>query len=206
MGVRYVERRPGYAPIWTEERIHSELQDYLNGREQWPSREEFERDGRKRLRDAVNRAGGPDRWAAEFALPRPNRLSGTRRGWTPEAVEAELTRLIGDRAQWPSRSQFRTAGLAGMLTSIYEHEGPEYWAERMGVERRPAGPRRRDGLWTEARILDELERFCAGRELWPTEREFATAGKRALYAAASRKGGIPYWARRLGLARRRARS
>lgn len=145
MGVRYVERRPGYAPIWTEERIREELRDYLAGRQQWPSREEFERDDLKPLRDAINRTGGPDRWAAEFRVPRPNRLTGIRRGWTPEAVESELGRLIGERTQWPLRREFHAAGLAGMLSSIYPHEGPDYWAKRMGVERGAGRAQRRDG-------------------------------------------------------------
>jgi hypothetical protein len=36
----------------------------------------------------------------------------------------------------------------------------------------------------------ELQDFCAGRDAWPTEREFVEAGRRSLYAAGSRKGAI----------------
>jgi hypothetical protein len=103
LGIHYVEHRPGYAPRWTEDRIREELPDYLAGRQLWPACEQFERDGRKLLRDAINRTGGSDRWAAEFRLPPPNRLSGIRRAWTPEIVEAQLRRLIGGRKEWPSR-------------------------------------------------------------------------------------------------------
>lgn len=178
----------------------------MAGRKQWPSREQFERDGQKLLRDAVNRTGGPDRWATEFGLPRPNRLSGIRRGWTPELVETELKKLIGGGRRWPSRREFQAAGLSSMLSSIYTHEGPEYWAQRIGVEQHPGFARTRQGFWTEDRIREELERFCAGRENWPTEREFVSADQRALYAAASRNGGIARWAAALGLPRRRNRS
>src|SRR5450759_521490 len=116
MGVRYVEHRPGYAPIWTEARIRQDLGDYLKGRDEWPSRVQFERDGLTALRNAINRTGGPDRWAAEFGLPRSHRLSGLRRGWTHEAIETELRKLIGNRTMWPSRREFEHAGLYSMLT------------------------------------------------------------------------------------------
>jgi hypothetical protein len=203
MGVRYVEHRPGYAPIWTDERIRRELADYLAGQDEWPSRLQFERDGRKLLRDAINRTGGPDHWAAQFDLQRSNRLSGIRRGWTPDMVEARLKQLIGDRTTWPARREFYASGLGGMLYSIYRHEGPEYWADRLGVVQRPGFAKPRRALWTTGRIREELERFCAGREVWPSEREFIDAGQRALYTAASRNGGIAYWAKLLQLPRGR---
>jgi hypothetical protein len=62
-------------------------------------------------------------------------------------------------------------------------------------ERAPAG--RRD--WTEERIREELGRFCAGRERWPTAAEFSAAGQASLYLAASRHGGVERWAAELGL-------
>jgi len=205
LGVPYIEHRPGYAPVWTEERIRKELRSYLAGRRQWPSRKQFERDGQKLLRDAVNRSGGPDRWASEFRLSRPNRLSGTRRGWTADMIEASLKALIGDRTTWPSVSQFRGAGLGSMLVSMRAHEGLEYWANRMGVKLELGSGRRRGGFWTEDRIRDELRSFCAGRDVWPSERDFVAADRRRLYAAASRNGGIAHWAAELGLPRQRRR-
>jgi hypothetical protein len=205
MGVRYVERRPGYAPIWTEGRIRGDLRDYLAGHEQWPAREQFELDGRTALRNAVNRTRGADRWAEAFGLPRMDRRRGIRRGWTDEATYEQLGLLIGDTARWPSRREFEAAGLYSMLTTIYRHDGPDFWASRMGVRRRPTSGKPSAKSWTEDRIRLELRRFCARRELWPTEREFVEAGKRALYSAASRNGGVARWAAELGLTRRRIR-
>jgi hypothetical protein len=205
LGIPYVRHSPGYAPIWTDERIRADLRDYVDGRETWPSREEFEADGRTALRNAVNRMGGPDRWAAEFGLRRSTRLSGVRRGWTHEALEAELKLLIGDRTIWPSRREFQGAGLGSMLSSIYKHEGPAYWARRLGVEQRSAVGRPRTRFWTDDRIRCELKRFCAGRDAWPTETEFVEAGERSLYVAASRYGGVARWAAVLRLVRRRPR-
>lgn len=206
LGVRYVRHPPGYAPIWTDERVRRDLNEYLAGRREWPTRQQFERDGRKLLRDAINRTGGPDRWAEEFGLRRGSRLAGIRRGWTPEVIEAELGALIGDAGEWPSRPEFERAGLMSLLSAIYRHEGPSYWAKRMNVTYRPAPASSGRLLWSEERIRRELGRFCAGRTHWPTEAEFVAAGRQTLYRAASRRGGIPYWADQLGLPRGRTRA
>ena len=202
MRVAYVQRRPGYVPIWTEEGIRSDLRAYLARRREWPSREEFERDGRTALRNAINRTGGPDRWAQEFGLQRRDRLSGVRRGWTRELIEAELRKLIGDGRTWPTQREFDDAGLDSLRTAINRHEGSRFWARRMGVRWRSSLGNPRPRLWTEERIRSELEAFCAERDAWPTEREFADAGKRRLYQAASRNGGVRRWAAELGLPRR----
>lgn len=207
LGVQFVAHPPGRAPIWTEDRVREELRDYLADRGEWPSRQQFEHDGRKPLRDAINRTGGAARWAADFGLTRGNQLSGARRAWTPDVVEARLRELIGDGTGWPSRPEVQDAGMRSMLSSIYAHEGPAYWATRLGVQRRSEpGRRTRTGRWTEQRIRSELTRFCAGRDVWPTEREFIVAGRRALYAAASRNGRVARWATELGLVRERTRS
>lgn len=205
-GARHWARRlgahpPGHAPIWTEDRVREELRDYLTGRGEWPSRQQFEHDDRKPLRDAINRTGGAARWAADFGLSRGNQLSGARRAWTPDVVEARLRELIGDGTRWPSRPEFQDADMRSMLSSIYAHEGPAYWAARLGVQRRATPARTRSARWTEQRIRGELTQFCAGRHAWPTEREFIAAGRHALYAAASRNGGVARWATELGAAR-----
>ena len=66
---------------------------------------------------------------------------------------------------------------------------------------RPAGetPRRgRPRSWTDARIERELRAFLEGRTDWPAPAEFAAAGRRSLYTAASRAGGIGRWRRIVG--------
>ncbi len=203
MGVPYVRHPPGYEPVWTEQRIRRDLTDYLAGCEEWPPRDQFERDGLTALRNAVNRTGGADRWAAEFGLRRRDRLSGSGRGWTPETTEATLRELIGDSPVWPTSREFARAGLSSMLNSIYRHEGRAFWARRLGVRIREASPAPDRLVWTEARIRAELDEFCAARDRWPPESEFIAAGRRALYSAASRNGGVGYWAAQLGLTRGR---
>jgi hypothetical protein len=204
LGLPYPERRPGYAPRWTEERVRPELSEFLEGSCDWPSRIEFERDGRKPLRDAIGRLGGVERWAAEFGLPLRGLKSGSKRVWTPERIELELSKVLNGHDTWPPRRELER-GKVGLVGAIYRGAGADYWARRMGVQKptpsRSSGPR----IWTDERIRTELEDFCRGRSTWPTEREFIEAGKRKLYSAASRRGGVEKWASALDLVRGRMR-
>jgi hypothetical protein len=68
-------------------------------------------------------------------------------------------------------------------------------ATRYRVARSGAGRRRK---WTPDRIRAELEAFCEELVEWPRASEFREAGRADLYVAASRYGGIDYWADELG--------
>ena len=57
----------------------------------------------------------------------------------------------------------------------------------------------RKKTWTEYAIEHELRTWLSGRASWPSYSEFVAAGKRDLYAAASRNGGVPRWRRIIGL-------
>jgi hypothetical protein len=69
---------------------------------------------------------------------------------------------------------------------------------RYVLVREPNSSRRH---WTKDRIRSELVHFCAGRPEWPSAREFKAAGHTDLYVAASRYGGVAFWAAELGLSR-----
>jgi hypothetical protein len=199
LGIRFVQHPPGYSPWWTDEHIRRELETFLAGRDEWPTRKEFEAAGRKPLRDAVGRTGGPQRWADELSLPLTNRRAGSRRVWTRELVEAELRAFLESRDEWPPKSEFQKAGLASLLTASYRYGGPRALAPGLGV--RPSsrhGPAVSNRKWTDERIAMELARFCGERDTWPTAAEFEDAGLTLLYRTASLHGGIERWAKRLG--------
>ena len=54
--------------------------------------------------------------------------------------------------------------------------------------------------WTNERIHAALVDFCAGRKTWPSASEFKAEWRSDLYVAASRYGGIGFWAAELGFA------
>ena len=199
----YPERKPGYATRWTEERVRRDLAEFLRGWNRWPSRLEFEAAGLKPLRDAVRRLGGPELWAAEFGLPLENLKFGSRTAWTDERIEAELRKLLDGRGTWPSPRDFERSGSFGLAAAVVHGRGTAYWARFFGLQPPPRAGVSRRRMWTDERIRAELERFCQGRTLWPTEREFLDAGESALYDAACRYRGTRHWADELGLVRRR---
>jgi hypothetical protein len=202
LGVSYPERRPGYAVRWTDARIRDELAPFLASRRMWPSRKEFEAAGLKPLRDALGRTGGIERWSAEFGLALPDLRRGSHRVFDAERIEVELRRFVGDREDWPTKGEFRRAGLDSLLNAIYRHGGgTAHWADRLGLRRRPDdghGPPH-GRYWTDERIEAELRAFTDGARSWPGSRAFQRAGQSKLYRAASLYGGISYWRRRLAL-------
>jgi Tfp pilus assembly protein FimV len=114
-----------------------------------------------------------------------------------DGQESELTRVAYQALCGVSRSQaaYDLAELveAGVLDRVGGGRSTRY------VLVRQLSPKRRH--WTSERIRAELTRFCAERSAWPSAREFKASGHADLYVAASRYGGVPYWAAELGLPR-----
>lgn len=200
MGIEWVKRPPGHVPRWTPQRVAAELDPFLAGRDVWPSRDEFEAAGLNLLREAVNRLGGMQEWARKFGLRRPNNSAGSTRIWHDERIEREVGPLVKRLGRWPSKGEFRQAGLQSAQSAIYRYGGVQHWRQHFAVPSAPAHtkvPDRR--IWTEQRIERELRDYCAGRSDWPPFREFTLDGKARLYHAASLHGGIGRWSKRLGL-------
>jgi hypothetical protein len=199
IGLAYPERPPGYAPRWTDQRIHEELAAFLAGRDTWPSYDEFEAAGRRPLRQALARTGGSERWAAEFGLSRDSLRSGSRRVWDDRRLQDAIGPLVNRLGRWPTKAEFQRAGLASALTAVYVHRGIRWWRERLGVSPAPtAGPVPDRRIWTDRLIEAELIEFCAGRDVWPTASDFERHGRARVYRAASLHGGIPHWRAKLG--------
>ncbi len=201
VGVRWRERSLGYPTLWTEQRVRSELEEFLAGHEVWPSQREFEEAGYANLRAAVTRLGGVERWARELRLPRVDQRNGSRLVWDDRRVERSVRPLVKRLGRWPTQSEFRDAGLASALTAMYRRGGITHWRGRLGVLPPTTAGRSVHGrrTWSEEVIERELRAFCAGRARWPTWHEFVAADKRRLYRAASLYGGVDLWRERLGL-------
>jgi DNA-binding transcriptional ArsR family regulator len=109
---------------------------------------------------------------------------------------AELSRGAYQELTGMSRSQaaYDLADLveAGLLQRVGGGRSTRY---RLPQERQAPTHRR----WTPERIRAGLARLCEGRTTWPSAQEFKAAGRGDLYVAASRYGGIAFWAAELGL-------
>jgi hypothetical protein len=110
---------------------------------------------------------------------------------------AELTRGGYQEITSVSRSQ-AAYDLAELVeAALLERVGSGRATRYRLVRKSQAGHRR----WTSDLIRSELTAFCSGRKTWPTASAFKEAGRADLYVAASRYGGIGYWASELGFAR-----
>jgi Domain of unknown function (DUF4115)/MarR family len=119
-------------------------------------------------------------------------LDNLARADAPDLTRARYEELTG-----VSRSQaaYDLAELveAGLLVRVGGGRATRYRLAQGG----DSGRRR----WTDERIRTELASFCANRTTWPSAAEFKAAGRSDLYVAASRYGGIRFWAAELGFPR-----
>jgi hypothetical protein len=95
---------------------------------------------------------------------------------------------------------------------VFKLGGHQKWAQEFGLLRASevrdarAAAREADrakippaSIRREARLLQELEAFCVGRDFFPTCAEMEAAGHGSLRLAIKRRGGIHVWAPRVGL-------
>lgn len=210
MGLPEGDRRPGGVRRWSDQAIIDALTTLIGSSGRWPTSREFDEAGLHRLREALRHYGGPQRWSGELGVPwepppqakRARRLAADRTGaaspsastwpkWTDQTIDAELRRFVDGRTDWPRHREFVQSGRKGLYHAILKHGGTRVWAERVGVE---FGPERRRGRpWSEQRVAIELAQFLAGRDRWPSGREFTAAGRGPLLRAVRRFGGSERW-------------
>jgi DNA invertase Pin-like site-specific DNA recombinase len=59
---------PPSRELWTESRIRMALELYLRRKRSWPTHAQFQADGLTGLHTAIGKAGGAQRWSAEFSM------------------------------------------------------------------------------------------------------------------------------------------
>lgn len=96
----------------------------------WPSRRRLTELVGYELVGAIDRSGGPRRWADELGIPWRH-VRGQR--WTPETIAAAVEPLLDGRSEWPSRLQFERAGLRRLWFAIHRGEGHAGMAARYGL-------------------------------------------------------------------------
>jgi DNA invertase Pin-like site-specific DNA recombinase len=187
--------RPSAHRRWSLARLEHELREFLGGREEWPTYHEFACAGRSRLFAQCLAQGGSYYWGHRLGLRVPS--WGVR--WNRERVRTALAPFLKQRTAWPGRHEFEEAGMAPVYNAAKEHGGISYWAKEFGC----TNVRVHRLQWPEERIAEELAAFTAGRADFPRRSEFFAAGKRPLYTALSKRGGVAVWAKRLDLVQQR---
>jgi hypothetical protein len=193
---------------WSDDRIRHELKQFLAGRSDWPTKQEFDAAGKVTLRRVLDGFGGQERWAGEFGLQIP-RQRRRLHSWTDEQIEAELRRFTAGTRRWPTRREFEEAGLRSLYNAIMCRGARKPLAKKLGLRVLPSYARL-PILWSDQAIERALNDLLEGRDSWPTWTEFVAADLNRLYQAISRSpGGHDAWACRYGLprpSRRRAQA
>ena len=185
---------------WSEERVRSELADFLPDGEQWPTAGDFRRAHRLMLYIALKRYGGRERWAAEFGRKLSWRQRDTTTFWTEARIEQALRSLADEASTFPTRKQMATAGYRGLYSAVGPTSSRVQWAERLGLSLRHQA--RASRRWTDQEIKRQLRPLVLGRRVYPTRSDFTRAGKDHLYQVIGKwPGGHAQMAQALGLVR-----
>jgi Fic family protein len=136
----------------------------------------------------------------------PLRLTGGQeRALAALRVEGrrEFTRRDYEQAARVGRStagdDLRKLTSHGVLSVRGRGPDTRYVFAGAGTPGRRGERRGRPKKWTDTVIEAELRAFLAGQSAWPSPSEFRAAGRGALYAAATKAGGVSRWRRIMGL-------
>jgi DNA invertase Pin-like site-specific DNA recombinase len=181
---------------WGEDRVHSELAEFLKGRQTWPSFREFQAAGLALLYNQLKRHGGCNYWARRLGVPvvMPG-PGGTR--WTEARVRAQLAGVLAGRDEWPTSAEFRTMGQATLRLAVIATGGADYWSDQMGVTLAPSQRPKRQ--WTYESMKAEVARLAGASKRWPRPKEFKAAGLGGLNQLLTRERFREGMAAELGL-------
>jgi DNA invertase Pin-like site-specific DNA recombinase len=185
--------------VWTDERIRARLAQFLAGKNEWPSFQEFRAAGLGQLRRAVTTKGGPLRWAELMGVEVPPRRVSHMRWAYPRMLE-EVEKLAAGDGQFPTCRRFREAGLGGLAVAIHKRGLSDQIVTDLRIRPRARRSPRPD--WTDETIRAALDGFLQGRRTWPTTTEFRAAGLDSIYANLYRNGTRDQWAKEYGIAAR----
>jgi hypothetical protein len=136
-GLALADLRRGSRRVWNDDRIEEELRRFLGDRDEWPTKQEFERAGLRSLLGAIYRhGGGPARWASRVGVRRgPDRSLARARGrfWTDERLESELRDFTAGERSWPGWRAFERAGRGNLYRAASIHGGIARWRRRLAL-------------------------------------------------------------------------
>ena len=139
------------------------------------------------------RAGDSRSRARPYTPPKRLRTTTAERPaylWSRTRIERELRPFLHGRGRWPSRSEFRDAGLTRLHANLVLGDGEHYWALRTHT---PIDSHDALAPWTEPRIEATLALYLADKTSWPSFAQFSRDGMRSLRYALINTGGVRAW-------------
>jgi hypothetical protein len=115
---------------WSTSRIERELAEYLHKQHAWPTSQQFEAAGRRRLHDQIVRHAGIACWAHHFALPILFD-QGYREPWTDERIRIALKLYLRRKRHFPTQSQFHADGMRSLHRAVMQHGGVLQWSAEL---------------------------------------------------------------------------
>src|SRR4051794_26460295 len=64
----------------------------------------------------------------------------TRRRWTPETIELELSPIVAELGRMPKRDELTERGLSGLWSAMSRNGGLTVWRERMSAPATTVAP------------------------------------------------------------------
>lgn len=180
---------------WTEEQIEAELQKEITARGRMPTWVElWTRPEGLKLANEV-KLQGITYWQNRMGVS----VKSPRATWTEALVESELRAEIQDRGRMPTPTELGQTKKSGLRNAIQKYGGFAYWRTRLGAESKPQGISNSGIRWTEENITKQIKPIIELYGRMPTIDEMdAFTGDRALGRAIIYKGGVDYWAQKLG--------
>jgi len=117
--------------VWSDDHLHAELLRYVSGREHFPTKREFLRDGEERLWVAMRNHGGYAYWAHEVGLP----LKPPRRALTDEEAVAQARELIAREGRLPNTTRLAELGYRKLRVAVQRAGGSARFCELHGLAR-----------------------------------------------------------------------
>lgn len=193
----YAEDRPAYYEALRSVRrrtfnMEFWLEYFLRG-----LAEEYERVA-STVADLSQLAAGGDRDPIRLTSSQQNGLARLRLEGRREFARRDYEAAAGV-SRSTAGNELRTLVQHGVLTIRGSSSATRYAFAGLGG---PASGTTRPGRkpkWTDHSIEKALRVWLDGRSGWPSYDEFVLEGKRDLYAAASRNGGIARWRKIMGL-------
>jgi DNA invertase Pin-like site-specific DNA recombinase len=129
-GHKFGVRVPGGLVRWNLDVVRDALAPFLAGRDRWPRAREFAAAGLMPLYNAAKYHGGFQYWGEQFGVD----YGKVRRAdWSSGRIERELCEFIGDRGDFPTKTEFDEAGLQRLYGAATRVEGIAFWVERLGL-------------------------------------------------------------------------